>query len=73
MAEHAVGHVTPCIVVHGGASSLSTPTIFPMLLNGVKKAARTGYDQLMNGGKHAAVDAVEAAIKVSLSFCYIVH
>ncbi|XP_031561892.1 isoaspartyl peptidase/L-asparaginase-like isoform X2 [Actinia tenebrosa] len=56
--------VTPCIVVHGGAGQLSNPSIFPMLIIGVKKAARAGYDILMRDGENAAVDAVEAAIKV---------
>lgn len=59
------GPVTPCIVVHGGAGQLSNPSIFPMLIIGVKKAARSGYDVLIKGGENAAVDAVEAAIKVS--------
>ncbi|EDO47546.1 predicted protein [Nematostella vectensis] len=58
------GPISPCIVVHGGASSLSESIIFPMLINGVKKAARTGYGLLMKGGKNASLDAVEAAVKV---------
>ncbi|XP_028513558.1 isoaspartyl peptidase/L-asparaginase [Exaiptasia diaphana] len=64
MAVNPMGPVTPCIVVHGGASTLTSTSIFPMLVNGVKKAARMGYECLMTGGEHAAVDAVEAAIKV---------
>lgn len=59
------GPVTPCIVVHGGAGQLSSASIFPMLTIGVKKAARTGYDVLTQDGENAALDAVEAAIKVS--------
>jgi len=64
--EHAVGHVTPCVIVHGGASTLRNSNVFPMLVNGVKKAARTGYNMLMKGGDHAAVNAVEAAVKVRI-------
>jgi isoaspartyl peptidase/L-asparaginase-like protein (Ntn-hydrolase superfamily) len=60
------GPVTPCIVVHGGAGQLSNPSIFPMLIIGVKKAARAGYDVLVRGEENAAVDAVEAAIRVSI-------
>lgn len=69
MAANPMGPVTPCIVVHGGASTLTASSIFPMLVNGVKKAARIGYDCLMKGGERSAVDAVEAAIKVSTCFC----
>lgn len=51
----------PCIIVHGGAwaipESLKEPSI-----NGVKRAAKTGYDRLIEGGN--AVDAVEDAVRV---------
>lgn len=51
----------PCIIVHGGAwaipESLKEPSI-----NGVKRAAKTGYDRLTEDGN--AVDAVEDAVRV---------
>lgn len=54
-------NIQPCIIVHGGAWAI--PVILKEAsVNGVKKAAKKGYDCLKEGG--TAVDAVEAAVHV---------
>ncbi len=51
----------PVIVVHGGAGNRSPEHDNPWL-EGVKKAAKTGFDVMLNGG--SALDAVVEAVAV---------
>jgi len=49
----------PCIIVHGGAANIPE-NVVANYNEGTKKAARAGYDCLMEGS--SAVDAVEKAV-----------
>ncbi|KAJ8974889.1 hypothetical protein NQ317_011735 [Molorchus minor] len=51
----------PVVLVHGGAGKISDDEVAKKLLEGVKKAAKEGYEILSNGG--TVVDAVEASVK----------
>jgi len=51
----------PCIIVHGGAWAIPDILKEPSV-NGVKKAAKRGYECLLKGG--TAVDAVEVAVRI---------
>ncbi|EDO38165.1 predicted protein, partial [Nematostella vectensis] len=56
---------SPCIVVHGGAHAvIPDQAVKQLLVDGVKNAANVGYKVLKEGGSNAAIDAVEAAIRV---------
>ena len=48
-------------MVHGGAGEISNEAIWPTLTNGVKLAARMGYETLKRNGN--AVDAVQQAVE----------
>ncbi|KAJ8965066.1 hypothetical protein NQ314_004467 [Rhamnusium bicolor] len=49
------------VLVHGGAGKISNDEMAKYLIQGVKKAARKGYNVLSKGG--TVLDSVEAAVK----------
>ena len=53
--------IEPIVLVHGGAGDIPEWRV-PLKLDGVQRAAKSGYDCLTGGG--SVLDAVEAAIKV---------
>lgn len=54
--------IKPVVLVHGGAGDIPESRV-PLKLDGVRRAARAGYESLSkpNG---SVLDAVEAAVKV---------
>ncbi|XP_032234576.2 isoaspartyl peptidase/L-asparaginase [Nematostella vectensis] len=65
MEKGKIRRFSPCIVVHGGAHAvIPDQAVKQLLVDGVKNAANVGYKVLKEGGSNAAIDAVEAAIRV---------
>ncbi|KAJ8941057.1 hypothetical protein NQ318_006831 [Aromia moschata] len=51
----------PVVLVHGGAGKISNDEVAKKLIEGVKTAAKVGYDILLKGG--SVIDAVEVSVR----------
>ncbi|XP_044258368.1 isoaspartyl peptidase/L-asparaginase-like [Tribolium madens] len=54
--------IEPIVLVHGGAGTISSDEKATQLVEGVKKAARAGYEVLKSGG--SVLDAVQKAVEL---------
>ena len=54
--------IDPVVLVHGGAGDIPEWRV-PFKLDGVRRAAKTGYD-ILSKQNGSVLDAVEAAVKL---------